>query len=83
MRGRRRSSSSSWTRPRSALPPWVIPALLAVTVFALVYLRFLFALPNRFRWLFILAAVLYVGGAAGLQMLRLALQISAVPSKSG
>ena len=69
MRGRRRSSSSSWTRPERSTPHGSSPRMLAVTVFALVYLRFLFSLSNSFRWLFILAAVLYVGGAAGLQML--------------
>ncbi|MCC2663085.1 MAG: hypothetical protein K0S35_1007 [Geminicoccaceae bacterium] len=50
-------------------PAWVIPAMVVVTPFALVYMRFLFSLPNKTRRLFVLAAVLYVGGAVGLEML--------------
>ena len=42
---------------------WVIAGAPLVIIFALVYLRFLFHLPPRTRNLFILAGVLYVGGA--------------------
>lgn len=48
---------------------WVIPAGAAVAVFGLLYLRFLLALPRTTRNLFVGAAVLYVGGAIGGEML--------------
>jgi hypothetical protein len=42
---------------------WVIVYVPLLIVFALLYLRFLFHLPPRTRNLFILAGLLYVGGA--------------------
>ena len=47
---------------------WVIPGLAFVAVFALAYLGFFLRLPRRFQVLFALSAVLYVGGAAGMEM---------------
>lgn len=48
---------------------WVIPVAVLVILFALAYLRFLLALPRRYQALFVLAGVLYVGGALGMEML--------------
>lgn len=47
---------------------WVILALPLVAAFAVAYLRFLRALAPRTRNAFLLAGVLYVGAAAGLEM---------------
>ena len=44
---------------------WVIPGIAVVAALAVTYFRFLLALSPRFRWLFVLAAALYVGGALG------------------
>jgi hypothetical protein len=48
---------------------WVIPAMIAVSIFSLLYLRFLFALPRRVQALFVLAGGLYVIGGIGVEML--------------
>lgn len=48
---------------------WVIGALPLVAVFGLVYVRFLVALPRSTRRWFLLAGILYVGAAAGLEMI--------------
>ncbi|MBC8176890.1 MAG: hypothetical protein H8E19_05750 [Deltaproteobacteria bacterium] len=42
---------------------WVFPAAILVIIFAASYVRFLMNLPSRTRYLFIIAGVLYVGGA--------------------
>jgi hypothetical protein len=44
---------------------WVIPGAVLVIAVALVYARFVLALPHTVRWLVILAAALFVGGALG------------------
>lgn len=46
---------------------WVIPAGIAVGIVGLLYMRFLGHLPARTRQLFVLAAVVYVGAALGLE----------------
>jgi hypothetical protein len=48
---------------------WVIPAMIAVSIFSLLYLRFLFALPRRIQALFVLAGGLYIIGGIGAEML--------------
>ena len=48
---------------------WVIPALLVVSLFGLSYLRFLWRLPFTTRWLMIFAGVVYVSGAAGMEII--------------
>jgi hypothetical protein len=48
--------------------PWVIPAMFAVLIVGLLYLRFLAHLEPRTRWLFVAAATLFVGGAVGMEM---------------
>ncbi|MCB0034443.1 MAG: hypothetical protein KDE51_10510 [Anaerolineales bacterium] len=49
--------------------PWVALFVPLVIVFALVYLRFLFHLPANTRYLFTAAGLLYVGGAAGIEVI--------------
>jgi hypothetical protein len=48
---------------------WVIPYGIFVIILALIYLRFLFSLPVRTRYMIILAGLIYVGGAAGFEMI--------------
>ena len=47
---------------------WVIPALAFVAGVGAVYLRFVIALPARSRSLIVLAGLVYVGGALGLEL---------------
>lgn len=47
---------------------WTIAGALFVVVVGLAYLNFLRQLPGRTRWLVLLAAAAYVGGALGLEM---------------
>ncbi len=46
---------------------WIIPAGIAVLVMGLAYLKFLFNLPPKTKWLFILAGCIFVGGAIGME----------------
>jgi hypothetical protein len=48
---------------------WVLPAALLVTVVAAAFLRFVWHLPADTRRGFIMAAVIFVGGALGLELL--------------
>lgn len=48
---------------------WVIPGMAAVALVGLVCWRFWWHLPARTRWLCLLAAVIFVGGALGVEML--------------
>lgn len=48
---------------------WIIPAGVLLVVLAVLYLRFYLELPGRSRRLFGLAALLFVGGAVGMEML--------------
>lgn len=48
---------------------WVIPASIVVFAIGVLFLRFLAHLPRRTRTQFILAGVLYVGGALGFEFL--------------
>lgn len=47
---------------------WVIPAIAVVAVLAAVYLPFIRALPPATRNRLLLAAVIYVGGAVGMEL---------------
>jgi len=47
---------------------WVVVAVPLVAVFGLVYLRFLRAQSSVLRWTFVLSAVVYLGGAVGMEM---------------
>lgn len=49
--------------------PWVVVAALCLLVFVAVYARFLWHLPRRTRWLFIVAGAIFVGGALGIESL--------------
>ncbi len=46
---------------------WIIPAGIAVLIFGLAYLKFLFHLPSKTRWLFLVAGGIFVGGAIGME----------------
>jgi hypothetical protein len=48
---------------------WVVPAAGALLLFALIYFRFWLALPRRIRLLMALAALIYLGGALGFEIL--------------
>lgn len=47
---------------------WVLPALIAVVVLGIAYTRFLLELPAPIKQRVIVAAVLLIGGAVGLEM---------------
>ena len=48
---------------------WVIPGIAFVLILAISYWRFLWSLPARSRNLFILSAVIFVGGAIGFELM--------------
>lgn len=48
--------------------PWVIPGIIVVILLAVLYSRFLFHLPVKTRFLFIIAAAAYIGGGLILEM---------------
>lgn len=48
---------------------WVIPGLILVAALTVVYLRFVTSMPRPVRNRIVLAAALFIGGAAGLEML--------------
>jgi hypothetical protein len=47
---------------------WVIPALVFVTAFGLMYLKFLIYLAPRTRYFFLLSGFVYIFGALGMEM---------------
>lgn len=49
---------------------WTILGLIFTPIGALIYCKFFFHLPLKIRQLFLLAAMLYVGGALGMEILR-------------
>lgn len=48
---------------------WIIPYGIVLLIFTFVYLRFLFYLPRKTKYLFVTAGVIYVGGALGMEMI--------------
>jgi hypothetical protein len=48
---------------------WVIPGIVLVLILGLFFFRFLLSLRARTRWTFLLAAVLYIGGAIGFELI--------------
>jgi hypothetical protein len=50
--------------------PWVVLGVFFTSIIALMYVRFLLHLPSKTRRLFLLAAILYVGGALGMEIIR-------------
>jgi hypothetical protein len=49
--------------------PWVIPGTALVFVLGLFFLRFLLDLPATTRFMFLLAAIIYIGGAIGVELI--------------
>jgi hypothetical protein len=47
---------------------WVIPGITVVFVLTLFFLRFLLRLPAKARFTFMIAAILFIGGALGLEL---------------
>lgn len=48
---------------------WVIPGITFTLLFALTFVKFLLHLPLRTRGLFLVAAILFVGGAMGIELI--------------
>ncbi len=49
--------------------PWVIPYMIVVALFLLVYWKFIIDLNPTIRKLFLMAGAIYVGGAIGIEMI--------------
>lgn len=49
--------------------PWVIPGIALVFVLGLFFLRFLLDIPAATRFWFLVAAILYIGGAIGIELI--------------
>lgn len=47
---------------------WVVPGIIFALTIALIYFKFWMALPAKIRYLFLAAGVIYVLGAAGMEM---------------
>jgi hypothetical protein len=48
---------------------WVIPALVLVALFGLIYVRFIIAMPAQTRRWFVISVAMYIGGALGVEMI--------------
>ena len=48
---------------------WVVPAIALIVVLALFFMRFLFSLPVKTRLRFLVAGIIYIGGAIGMEMI--------------
>jgi len=48
---------------------WVIPGVVIVGAVGLYFLRFVWQLPNKTKWLIIFSAILFLGGALGIELL--------------
>lgn len=48
---------------------WIIPVAIVVALFGLIYFNFWLHLPKKTRILFFVAAVVYIGGAIGMEMI--------------
>jgi len=49
--------------------PWVIPAIIGVAIVGLCYTKFIVDLPKETKRSFLLSAIIYVGGAVGVEMI--------------
>ena len=49
--------------------PWVIPAVILLIVFLIVFRTFIFNLPIKIRSLFLLSGGIYIGGALGMELI--------------
>jgi hypothetical protein len=47
---------------------WVLPGIIVVVVLAIIYIKFLLNLPRKTMLVCLLAGLLYVGGAVGMEM---------------
>lgn len=47
---------------------WVVPAIMLVFCLGIFFLRFLITLPSKTRTFFLISAVMYLGGAVGLEL---------------
>lgn len=48
---------------------WVIPGIIFALSIAVIYFKFLMALPAKIRYLFLAAGVIYISGAVGFEMI--------------
>lgn len=48
---------------------WVIIGIVFILIFSISYYKFLFSLPSKTKYQFLLAAAIYIGGAIGIEML--------------
>lgn len=48
---------------------WIVPAILILVILFFYFIRFLLSLPKNTRNLFLLSAIIFVGGAVGLEMI--------------
>lgn len=48
---------------------WVVPGIILIAVLGIFFIKFFLHLPKKTRTNFILAAVLYIGGAVGVEMI--------------
>ena len=49
--------------------PWVLPYAILVLILGLVYIRFFWKMERKVFWSFVVAAVMYVSGAIGFELL--------------
>ncbi|MGR3293356.1 MAG: hypothetical protein ACUZ9M_04980 [Candidatus Scalindua sp.] len=54
---------------KSFYSAWVIPYSIALIIFLLVYVKFVFNLPSKTRILFLIAGLVYVVGALGMEII--------------
>lgn len=47
---------------------WIIPGIALVLVLAFIYIKFILALPSNTRWTFFIAAIIYLVGVIGMEM---------------
>ena len=47
---------------------WAIPGGIVSVLVGLLYLRFLWNLPAKIRWLFVISGAIFVGGAVGVEI---------------
>lgn len=48
--------------------PWVIPAILAIAIIAPFFIKFIINLPAKTKILFVISALIYLGGALGIEL---------------
>jgi len=48
---------------------WIIVGFVAVVVFGIFYIKFFLSLPSKTRYIFLLAGIIYIGGALGVEVI--------------